>query len=79
MLGFKPKKIEMREEEDFGIGQERDEMKIRPVVPYEGKKWFEVQEGVYDFTRLPGSFVKYDEDVVRYNINKVARPISITI
>ena len=54
-------------------------MKIRPVVLYEGKKWFEVQEGVYDFTRLPGSFVKFDEDVVRYNINKVARPISITI
>jgi len=29
---------------------------------------------VYDFTKMPGKFVKYDEDIVRFNINKVARP-----
>jgi hypothetical protein len=33
-----------------------------------------VEENVYDFTRMPGKCVKYDEEVVRFNINKVARP-----
>lgn len=29
---------------------------------------------MYDFTRMPGKNVKYDEEVVRFNLNKVARP-----
>ena len=54
--------------------------KHRQVIPYEGKKWFEVKDGVYDFTRIPGDFLTtYDEDVVRHNINKVKRPDNIVV
>lgn len=50
------------------------------MIPYEGKKWFEVKKGIYDFTRIPGNFMAtYDEDVVRYNINKVQRPENIVV
>ena len=60
---------------------EDDKCEVRPVIPYEGKKWFEVPglENVYDFTRLPLDFMTYDEDVVRYNINKVKRPLNIHV
>lgn len=33
-------------------------------------KEFQVEPGVYDFRKAPG----YDEDIVRYNLNKVKRP-----
>lgn len=49
------------------------------MLPYEAKKWFEVEENKYDFTRLPLPSMQYDEEVVRFNINKVQRPNNIVV
>jgi hypothetical protein len=45
----------------------------RQTIQYEAKKWFQVAENTYDFTKVPLACMHYDEDIVRYNINRVPR------
>jgi hypothetical protein len=73
-LGMQPTKV-MTEEDD----PETKESMPKQVIPYEAKKWFEVEENKYDFTRQPLAFMNYDEDVVRHNINRVKRPAGVEV